>query len=247
MADLSVVDEDFAIRGRRKQCDVRFGFIQGADLAGSEVEPMHPRRAGSGAGLVERPCEATGDLPPVVTSVKEPDAARLGIQQPKAGNWHLHPAIAGPKVNALARILDDLPGTTSDRALVFLREDQPATPIRGIDQVKRRGAVVAGEHVGRAIRSDLVRFHRNPGSDRPVVAGEICIPADGKAGRIADEHTTGKSDPATLRLTGDGSRNDRKAAVKACSDPGRWSEGRKPAGRRMRAGCHRPRTSGSTS
>src|SRR5439155_320921 len=81
------------------------------------------RRAGSGAGLGERPCAATGDLPPVVTSVKEPDAARLGIPPPKAGNWHLHPAIAGPKVNALARILDDLPGTTSDRALVFLRED----------------------------------------------------------------------------------------------------------------------------
>src|SRR2546425_2696991 len=153
-----------------------------------------------------------------MTSVNAPDAARLGMQQPQAGTWHLHPAITRPEVNALARIFDDLPFTSSDRPYIFLRDNQPTTPGHRVDEVKRRGAVVTGEHVGRAIRSDLVRFHRNPGSDRPVVAGEICISANGKAGGVAGEDTTGKGDPTTLRLTGDGSRDDRQAAREAGSD-----------------------------
>src|SRR2546428_3479231 len=221
MPVLAVVAEVFATGRRRGQCVVLLEFIKGAALACPGVEPMYPRRAGSGARLVKCPSEATRDLPPVMTSVNEPDAARLGIQQPQAGNWHLHPAISRPKVNALARILDDLPGTSSDGPFIFLRDNQPTTPGRRVDQVKRRGAVVAGEHVAFAIGRDLVRFHRNPGSRRPVVAGEICISANGKAGGVAGEDTTGKGDPTTLRLTGDGSRDDREAAVEAFSDPNR--------------------------
>src|SRR2546430_4547046 len=150
-----------------------------------------------------------------MTPVEGADAPRLGIKHPQAGNWHLHPAVTRPEVNALARIFDDLPLTSSDRSYIFLRDNQPTTPGHRVDEVKRRCAVVTGEHVAPAIRRHLVRFHRNPGSDRPVVAREICISANGKAGRVAGENSTRKVDPATLRLTCDGRGDDRELDVKA--------------------------------